>query len=65
MARVCETCSGTGNARHGGIANDGAEDSGCLGCGGCGYTSWQNNVFRIVFLISFGSFMVWLLSHGG
>lgn len=59
---LCSICNGTGNAHHSGIANDGAEYSGCIGCGGCGYSSWQNNVFRVVMLVGFFTFMFWLLT---
>lgn len=57
----CELCNGTGNAHHGGIANDGDEDSGCLGCGGAGYTSWQNTLFRVVFIAAMFMGMAYLL----
>mgnify|MGYP001558675523 CR=1 FL=1 len=39
-------CAGAGNAHHACIANDGAEDSGCLRRGGVGYIDWRGKWHR-------------------
>ena len=49
--KVCRHCNGTGNAGTRCLAA--SDEYGCIGCGGAGYTCWQNSAIRVVILCVF------------